>query len=587
MQCLAVRLENYITRNACRFYKPEASEGDFGTFIPGFFRVASQHGSIRNVSIVFLLTYPNNTNAFVTAWTCNPRLPTMSESILCANCGYTITNDIVLPTTPVPDLLGGNYVVSEFHAQMICDTISAAQADISRLDGEITRLQVVLDGLTNKRDALQTYTHSHTALVAPIRRLPPEVLSEIFLRYNDKNSLSYLQRLNTAPLLLGSVCSRWRAIALSTPRLWTSFALAIRPKYLKSDAMLAKTWLARAGTCPLTICLTRQGHYQNAMKPLMNVFLLHCEQWYDIHLDVLPPVLGSLAPAKNRLPRLQKLYLGCELEETLNIFECAPQLRWLHLISGLDPSMVKVPWNQIEYLDMGVREVDRCLDLLRTTPNLEKCVVLIPSLESRQSHSPIQLPRFRSMIITGDPTHLFDTLLLPELHEICINSRWTATSQLTSFLSRCSLAKLSLQLKNPPSDDEMIQILRTCPSLVQLDLRWCTSQCMTKSFFAQFAYRGDPENSATQQLVPMLRTMNIDYTGTEFNIPDFANAIESRIMSNSEGPAPDDIAGLQTVEIHYPSTSTCSLDSPILSRLRQLRGTRLEIRFLQGDKDIL
>ncbi|KIM76328.1 hypothetical protein PILCRDRAFT_36243, partial [Piloderma croceum F 1598] len=87
------------------------------------------------------------------------------------------------------------------------------------LDGEITHLNAVLDGLTRKHDALQTYAHLHTALVAPIRRLPPEVLSKIFLRYNDENNVPYI-RLNKAPLLLGSMCSRWRTIALSTPRLW-------------------------------------------------------------------------------------------------------------------------------------------------------------------------------------------------------------------------------------------------------------------------------------------------------------------------------------------------------------------------------
>ena len=189
----------------------------------------------------------------------------MSASVLCAKCGHTVANDIELPTTPVPDLLGGHYIASESQAQMICDTISAAQADILRLDGEITRLNAVLDGLTRKRDALQTYTHLHTALVAPIRRLPPEVLSEIFLHYNDENNISKF-RLNTAPLQLGGVCSRWRTIALSTPRLWTSFALDIRPKYLKSDTILAKTWLARAGRCPLTIRLASESNYQNPMS---------------------------------------------------------------------------------------------------------------------------------------------------------------------------------------------------------------------------------------------------------------------------------------------------------------------------------
>jgi len=139
----------------------------------------------------------------------------MSESVLCAKCGHTITNDIELPTTPVPDLLGGHYIASESQAPMICDTISVAQADILQLDGEITRLNAVLDGLTRKRDTLQKYTHLHTALVAPIRRLPPEVLSEIFLHCNDENNIPHLQ-LNQAPLLLGGLCSRWRTIALST-----------------------------------------------------------------------------------------------------------------------------------------------------------------------------------------------------------------------------------------------------------------------------------------------------------------------------------------------------------------------------------
>ncbi|KIM76287.1 hypothetical protein PILCRDRAFT_797765 [Piloderma croceum F 1598] len=360
--------------------------------------------------------------------------------------------------------------------------------------------------------------------------------------------------------------------------------------------MLAKTWLARAGTCPLTIHLTSHDSYQNAMTSLMNVFLLYCEQWYEIHLDVPPPVLGSLAPAKNRLPRLQKLYLEHTLKETLDIFECAPQLRWLRLATRVDPSMVIVPWDQIEDLDIGeMREVGQWLDILRTTPNLEKCPIRLNPSDLRHLHSTvqrstIQLLRLHSIHISGDPTYFFNTLLLPKLQEIIIvcGTRWTATSQFTSLLSRCSLTKLSLILHDPQSslsDGEMIQILRVCPSLVRLDLGLYAPQCMTTSFFAQFAYS---ENSTTQQLVPMLRTMNIDYTGTEFNIHDFADAIESRTISNSEGSASDDIAGHQIVEIRYHGErSNCPVDSPILSRLRQLRGNGLEIYFLHYNQDML
>jgi hypothetical protein len=51
----------------------------------------------------------------------------------------------------------GRYVPSKSKAQMICDTISSTRAYISQLDGEIIRLQVLLNGLMRKRDALQTH----------------------------------------------------------------------------------------------------------------------------------------------------------------------------------------------------------------------------------------------------------------------------------------------------------------------------------------------------------------------------------------------------------------------------------------------
>jgi hypothetical protein len=320
------------------------------------------------------------------------------------------------------------------------------------------------------------------------------------------------------------------------------------------------------------------------MEPLMEVFLLHCEQWYYIHISAPLSVLELLTPAKNRLPRLQRLSLNVHLYRPLGIFECAPRLRWLKLRSDIDPPMIHVPWNQIEYFDMGTREIDHTLELLRATPNLKECVINLNSSEPSRSHPSVQLLHLHSMTISGNPTYFFDTLLLPKLQEISIDSyqaQWTATSQFISLLSRCSLAKLSLG--KPLSDNDIIRILEACPSLVQLDLY---HQHISTSFLTQFTYRRVPENSTTQQLVPMLRTMNIDYRGTEFNIADFADAIQSRIISNSEGLASDEINGLQTVTIHYKRTFHTP-DLATLSRLRQLKGTGLEISFLWNGKDIL
>jgi len=164
----------------------------------------------------------------------------------------------------------------------------------------------------------------------------------------DEEHFRYVFRLNTTPLLLGNVCGKWRTIALATPRLWTSFSLTIQPKYLKSDVVLAKTWLARAGKCPLTIHLASRGNYPDT-TPLVEVFLLHSEQWYDIHLSVPLSVLGSLAPAKDHLPSLQKLHLGLEFEGAIEIFKSAPQLRWLRLTSSITQSMANVSCRFISF----------------------------------------------------------------------------------------------------------------------------------------------------------------------------------------------------------------------------------------------
>ena len=211
------------------------------------------------------------------------------------------------------------------------------------------------------------------------------------MKRRDITTSSYHHaKLDKAPLLLGSVCRRWRAIALSTPRLWTTFGLTLRPKYLKYDVLLAKTWLGRSGTCPLFIMLNSKGHYQNTMRPLMQVFLRYCERWSDIHLCIPQSVMRALSSAKNRLPRLQRLFIYGSANEPINTFENTPQLHHLHLSVCITPSMIKIPWNQLQYFDTKWRNIGSCLKLLQLTPNLEECTVSHAEMNLPSPHAPVQ-----------------------------------------------------------------------------------------------------------------------------------------------------------------------------------------------------
>ncbi|PFH46949.1 hypothetical protein AMATHDRAFT_125205, partial [Amanita thiersii Skay4041] len=54
---------------------------------------------------------------------------------------------------------------------------------------------------------------------SPIQRLSPEILAEIFAHCLNK---LHSNNIRHCPLLLCRVCSSWRALALHTPRLWSS-----------------------------------------------------------------------------------------------------------------------------------------------------------------------------------------------------------------------------------------------------------------------------------------------------------------------------------------------------------------------------
>ncbi|KAJ7825713.1 hypothetical protein B0H13DRAFT_1585245, partial [Mycena leptocephala] len=57
----------------------------------------------------------------------------------------------------------------------------------------------------------------NAVILSPLRRMPPEVFCEIFVWL--------LPSFNSAVNLLAQISHQWRAIAVSTPRLWSLFAI--------------------------------------------------------------------------------------------------------------------------------------------------------------------------------------------------------------------------------------------------------------------------------------------------------------------------------------------------------------------------
>ncbi|KAJ7117629.1 hypothetical protein C8R44DRAFT_555445, partial [Mycena epipterygia] len=95
---------------------------------------------------------------------------------------------------------------------------------LAYLDTKISQLRDWLIQLEEERATLTVYHSQNTAILSPLRRMPPELLCEIF-SWTLPSVREALQRrrfdTKHSPWVLTQICSRWRAIALSTASLWS------------------------------------------------------------------------------------------------------------------------------------------------------------------------------------------------------------------------------------------------------------------------------------------------------------------------------------------------------------------------------
>ncbi|THU97231.1 hypothetical protein K435DRAFT_663014, partial [Dendrothele bispora CBS 962.96] len=94
----------------------------------------------------------------------------------------------------------------------IFQSLSRSQEDLQSLEMQILHLQ-------SQREQLQTRVHHLNSLLAPIRRLPPELLLKIF-RICCPASIISIDCVDSPVLVISQVCTGWRDLVHNTPILW-------------------------------------------------------------------------------------------------------------------------------------------------------------------------------------------------------------------------------------------------------------------------------------------------------------------------------------------------------------------------------
>ncbi|KAJ7442992.1 hypothetical protein FB451DRAFT_1437904 [Mycena latifolia] len=210
-------------------------------------------------------------------------------------------------SSPFTSKLGTNYCPQDEEIVQIHTLLIEPTLQLKYLDDEIAVLQKALDKLAEERAGISAYVDAHKALISPARRLPLDVIQEIFVACLPTHRNCVMSAVE-APVLLGRICSSWRSISLSTPRLWSRLHI-VEPQFrsitlpdfvekkLAQRLETTKMWLGRSGNCPLSISLqpTGRSHFAVSQNQLFPALLPFASRWEHISFTALLHCIETVA----------------------------------------------------------------------------------------------------------------------------------------------------------------------------------------------------------------------------------------------------------------------------------------------------
>ncbi|KAJ7646046.1 hypothetical protein DFH06DRAFT_1210976 [Mycena polygramma] len=252
---------------------------------------------------------------------------------ICDACGKPpFTDSPLLPNSSqisgLRDILRSNTVPPE--KSSFLSVIDGASLELERYDAEIKRLQECLARLISDRTTLASYGDGCRSVFSPIRRLPTELLAEIFgmCRPPGEDIMSgitpdkELDRVAKKYLLqFSQVCSHWHGVIMGTPMLWSTITLDVAvwsstsPKILL-DLLTAS--LDRGGDYPLTMQVAVDFGDPNEYY-VLNLLSRHSHRWKCVHLWIDTRSFPSLAGIRGHLPLLDTL-VSEKTQMTCNVF---------------------------------------------------------------------------------------------------------------------------------------------------------------------------------------------------------------------------------------------------------------------------
>ncbi|KII88079.1 hypothetical protein PLICRDRAFT_659327 [Plicaturopsis crispa FD-325 SS-3] len=567
----------------------------------------------------------------------------------CQHCGSrTDWDSLVLPAIPsaaAPDIFTTNRVPTPFEMETVRAAIPATDTAIAQVHADIDRLRTAMQNRGNcpcrddawkalsrafvRRSELEQRRHMCAEIggSALIRGFPPELLSEIFLlNAASEHSPSIGSFSGQRPLRLSQVCRRWREIALSTPRLWSTLTLSPRRGSVESYRALVFMWLERSRQCPLSLSvgirpLAASSH--SVFQPLT----LHSPRWENL---TYTPGVEELDGITGHLPNLRSLRFlpgladpsdnderAAVISRATAPFQVSPRLQRLRLPTMFLSQDAVFPWDQITVLTVDFVDLTNIQFVLRHLPNLQHCTLhqtetiinydFDPIRTTPPHHSRLEsldlrlkgagvllffpivtLPNLKALTIeTADPRVPHHDLVG---HNFGLSLAWTRSSMI-SFLvppTRGGIQRLRVYAHYPRATLDTVCCLQDAPSVVELELA-----TFDTALFQRLTRSGNID--AEPDVAPKLRRLTVDprisgHWNKAYDALDYGAFVA---MLDSRAP----VAGPVLAQNPSAAVVTCLEDvvlylySPppaeTIADLRRIKGSGVHVALFCDGEDLL
>ncbi|KAJ7023844.1 hypothetical protein C8F04DRAFT_1133442 [Mycena alexandri] len=386
----------------------------------------------------------------------------MSSAFLCSKCGTTLSSgrealDFAVP----PDRSLHRLAVSDVSpgsSEMTFDYSIVTKIDelLAGFDNEIAPLRNRLRQLEEHRAVLLNYRARTRAPLSPLRRMPPEVLGEIF-SWTMSPVLDRLRRgridTSRSPWLLTQICSAWRRVAVSTPSLWSQVTIDYPESANNSSRYslsLVEAQLERSNKLTVYFYGSEELDPSSQIQ-MFELLLQHASRWEGLSLGITSAIMPLLPTLRDRLSSLKHLWIQWDTADSqgeapsIDCFQTSTSLIDVGICNAYRDVPIPFPAEQLTRYELNAPWLTH-LGILGAAPGLVEAHIGISFDDEPwpESGERIELLQLRRLYVSN--SRILDRLSAPALEELALECWGSLTTHIDVFFDRSSCRPRRLAL---------------------------------------------------------------------------------------------------------------------------------------------